>query len=55
MGVGVDQIAKFDDNIVAVKQNNIIGTAFHPELACDDRFHRQFVKMVIEFKKANQQ
>jgi 5'-phosphate synthase pdxT subunit len=54
IGVGVDQIAKFDDNIVAVKQNNIIGTAFHPELAGDDRFHRHFVKMVIEFKKANQ-
>jgi pyridoxal 5'-phosphate synthase pdxT subunit len=56
VGAGVDQIAKFDNNIVAVKQNNIIGTAFHPELAGDDRLHRQLVKMVIEFKnKTNQQ
>jgi 5'-phosphate synthase pdxT subunit len=51
VGTGVDQIAKFENNVVAVKQKNIIGTAFHPELAGDDRLHRQFIKMVIEFKK----
>ena len=51
VGTGVDQIAKFENNVVAVKQKNIIGTAFHPELAGDDRLHRHFIKMVIEFKK----
>jgi 5'-phosphate synthase pdxT subunit len=51
VGIGVDQIAKFENNVVAVKQKNIIGTAFHPELAGDDRLHRHFIKMVIEFKK----
>lgn len=50
-GTGVEQIAKFENNVVAVKQKNIIGTAFHPELAGDDRLHRHFIKMVIEFKK----
>src|ERR687884_888083 len=47
VGTGVDQIAKFENNVVAVKQKNIIGTAFHPELAGDDRLHRHFIKMVI--------
>jgi 5'-phosphate synthase pdxT subunit len=51
LGTGVDEIAKFNNNIVAVKQQNIIGTAFHPELSGDDRLHRQFIKMIIEFKK----
>jgi pyridoxal 5'-phosphate synthase pdxT subunit len=51
VGTGVDEIAKFNNNIVAVKQQNIIGTAFHPELSGDDRLHRQFIKMIIEFKK----
>ena len=51
VGTGVDEIAKFNNNIVAVKQQNIIGTAFHPELSGDDRLHRQFIKMIMEFKK----
>jgi 5'-phosphate synthase pdxT subunit len=51
IGTTVDEIAKFNNNIVAVKQQNIIGTAFHPELSGDDRFHRQFIKMIMEFKK----
>ena len=50
-GMGVNEIAKFNNNIVAVKQENIIGTAFHPELSGDDRLHRQFIEMIIEFKK----
>jgi pyridoxal 5'-phosphate synthase pdxT subunit len=51
IGTGVDEIAKFNNNIIAVKQHNIIGTAFHPELSGDDRLHRQFIKMIMEFKK----
>ncbi|MFL6453588.1 MAG: pyridoxal 5'-phosphate synthase glutaminase subunit PdxT [Nitrososphaeraceae archaeon] len=51
VGTGVDEIARFNNNIIAVKQQNIIGTAFHPELSGDDRLHRQFIKMIIEFKK----
>ena len=51
VGTGVDEIARFNNNIIAVKQRNIIGTAFHPELSGDDRLHRQFIKMITEFKK----
>jgi pyridoxal 5'-phosphate synthase pdxT subunit len=51
VGTGVDEIARFNNNIIAVKQQNIIGTAFHPELSGDDRLHRQFIKMITEFKK----
>jgi 5'-phosphate synthase pdxT subunit len=33
--------------IVAVKQKNILATAFHPELTTDIRWHLYFVKMVL--------
>eukprot|EP00262_Sarcandra_glabra_P000284 TRINITY_DN10343_c0_g2_i1.p1 TRINITY_DN10343_c0_g2~~TRINITY_DN10343_c0_g2_i1.p1 ORF type:complete len:253 (-),score=43.18 TRINITY_DN10343_c0_g2_i1:191-949(-) len=32
--------------IVAVKQGNLLGTAFHPELTADTRWHSFFLKMV---------
>ncbi|XP_057526871.1 probable pyridoxal 5'-phosphate synthase subunit PDX2 [Amaranthus tricolor] len=32
--------------IVAVKQGNLLGTAFHPELTADNRWHLYFIKMV---------
>lgn len=32
--------------IVAVKQGNLLGTAFHPELTADSRWHSYFVRMV---------
>lgn len=32
--------------IVAVKQGNLLGTAFHPELTADSRWHSYFIKMV---------
>ncbi|XP_050212736.1 probable pyridoxal 5'-phosphate synthase subunit PDX2 isoform X1 [Mercurialis annua] len=31
--------------IVAVKQGNMLGTAFHPELTADTRWHSYFLKM----------
>ncbi|KAL6994265.1 Pyridoxal biosynthesis protein pdx2 [Sarracenia purpurea var. burkii] len=34
--------------IVAVKQGNLLGTAFHPELTADTRWHSFFLKMVDE-------
>jgi 5'-phosphate synthase pdxT subunit len=43
-------IATFNNKIVAVKQNNILCTSFHPELSGDNRLHREFIKTVIEFK-----
>ncbi len=36
--------------IVAVRQNNLLATSFHPELSSDDRFHRYFLKMAEGFR-----
>lgn len=35
-----------DGTIVAVRQGNLLGTSFHPELTGDPRFHRYFLEMV---------
>jgi 5'-phosphate synthase pdxT subunit len=51
VGKDVEVIAKHGNKIVAVKQKNIIGTAFHPELADDARMHKQFLKMVLDYRK----
>lgn len=53
LGKDVELVAKFNNRIVAVKQKNIIGTAFHPELSGDSRMHRHLIKMVLEFKNKN--
>lgn len=51
VGEGVNILTKLDDKIVAVKQNNIIGTSFHPELSTDRRLHELFIKDSVEFSK----
>ena len=38
--------ALVDGRVVAVRQGNVLATAFHPELTIDDRFHRYFLEMV---------
>ena len=45
-GKGVEVISKFNEKIVAVKQGNIIGTSFHPELTGDLSIHKYFVDLV---------
>jgi len=48
-GPGVDILARLDDGrIVAVRERNIIATAFHPELAGETRFHRLVATMAAE-------
>lgn len=37
--------------IVAVKQGNLLATAFHPELTADTRWHSYFLKMVPEIQE----
>ena len=37
------------ERIVAVRQNHILGTSFHPELTQDDRMHMYFIQMIQEF------
>ena len=53
VGKDVEVIGKLNNRIVAVKQKNIIGTAFHPELSGDSRMHRHMINMVLEFKNKN--
>jgi len=47
---GVEVLAKVDDKIVGVRQDNLLGVAFHPELTEDTRVHEYFLKMVKECK-----
>ena len=47
-GPGVDVLARLDGRIVAVRDRNLIGTAFHPELAGETRFHRLVATMASE-------
>jgi pyridoxal 5'-phosphate synthase pdxT subunit len=48
-GDGVEVLARLDDQpdgdgaIVAVRQGNLLGTAFHPEVTEDARFHEYFL------------
>jgi pyridoxal 5'-phosphate synthase pdxT subunit len=52
IGKNVEVIAKYNNRIVAVKQNNILGTSFHPELADDNRFHTNLTKAMVEYNKS---
>jgi 5'-phosphate synthase pdxT subunit len=51
IGENVTILTKLNDKIVAVKQNNVIGTSFHPELSEDRRLHELFIKDILEFSK----
>lgn len=50
VGEGVSVLASLDSNhesrVVAVRQNNLLATSFHPELTSDNRIHQFFVDMV---------
>jgi pyridoxal 5'-phosphate synthase pdxT subunit len=49
VGPGVDVLARLDDGrVVAVRERNVIATAFHPELAGETRFHRLVATMAAE-------
>ncbi|VVC05523.1 Pyridoxal 5'-phosphate synthase subunit PdxT [uncultured archaeon] len=45
-GKDVEVLSKFNEKIIAVKQGNIIGTAFHPELTGDLSLHKYFVSLI---------
>jgi pyridoxal 5'-phosphate synthase pdxT subunit len=46
VGENVEIISSLNDKIVGVKQDNIIGVAFHPELSSDYRVHSELIQMV---------
>jgi pyridoxal 5'-phosphate synthase pdxT subunit len=46
-GEGVERLAELPDGrIVAVRQGNLLGTAFHPEVTGERRFHELFLQSV---------
>ncbi len=42
----VEILSRYEEKIVGVRQNAILGIAFHPELTDDNRIHRLFLDMV---------
>jgi 5'-phosphate synthase pdxT subunit len=46
VGENVEVLAKLDENIVFVKEGNIIACTFHPELTDDLRIHQYFLEIV---------
>lgn len=51
VGENVEILSKHDGKIVAVKQDQFIACAFHPELTDDHRLTAYFIDMVNEVKK----
>ena len=45
-GPNVETLAERDGHGVMVRQKNVLGTSFHPELTGDDRVHAYFLRMV---------
>ena len=51
VGPGVEVLATLDDGtIVAVREGTLLGTAFHPEVSGDLRFHQYFLRIVQSAK-----
>jgi len=49
VGPNVRVISRLNDGRpVAVRENHMLATAFHPELTSDDRIHQMFLRMVEE-------
>ena len=50
VGSDVEVLSKFNEKIVAIRKDNVIGTSFHPELTDDSSLHRYFVNLVSTSK-----
>ena len=51
VGSEVEVLAALDDGtIVAVREGHLLGTAFHPEIGGDPRFHQYFLRIVQSVK-----
>ena len=50
VGSDVEVLSTFNEKIIAVKKNNVIGVAFHPELTSDISLHKYFVNLVNTLK-----
>jgi 5'-phosphate synthase pdxT subunit len=48
---GVEVLATLEDGtIVAIRQDNLLGTAFHPEMTGDPRFHAYFLRLIARHR-----
>jgi 5'-phosphate synthase pdxT subunit len=56
VGDKVEVLARLPESrggaIVAVKQGNLLGTAFHPELTSDSRWHQLFLAYATQAKSS---
>ena len=50
VGSDVEILSKFNEKIIAVKKDNIIGVSFHPELTNDISLHKYFVNLTNTLK-----
>jgi len=50
-GPQVDVLSKLNKVTVAVQQQNMIGTAFHPELSGETRLHEFFINTIMQASK----
>lgn len=48
VGPGVEVLSEIDGRVVAARGENILVTAFHPELTDDTRFHEYFLREVCK-------
>jgi len=51
-GPGVEVLASYDGHGVFVRQGNVLGTSFHPELTGDHRVHAYFTGMIAAADRA---
>ena len=47
-GPEVEVLAELEGKVVAVRQGNLLATAFHPELSGEVRLHRWLVDLIVE-------
>jgi len=48
VGENVEILSRTDRGVVFVRQKNILGASFHPELTEDTRIHEMFIKTIKE-------
>ena len=52
VGADVEVLATYEGKAVFVRQGNILGSAFHPELTDDHRIHQLFLSMIAGREKS---
>ena len=52
VGPGVEVLSEIDGRVVAARGENILVTAFHPELTDDPRFHEYFLQEVCGIERS---